>query len=208
PLVISRAPTSRTAVSCLVLAWCPAPLDTLSLHDALPIFHNEYGYENIIIGGISMGNFGAWRMIQKSTPGIEYVKGIIAICGSGSIGASELKMLPGIAWHGYVDDVVGYASHKKFVDSYNAAGGSVEFNTLTTPTYEGTPSIKHNAWTYAFNTNPAKDRTRQKVEEIFQQADIMKDLDRIRSERNTLKTENADLKGKIQNAKNIIGNAL
>src|SRR5690606_41480597 len=84
PLVISRAPTSRTAVSCLVLAWCPAPLDTLSLHDALPIFHNEYGYENIIIGGISMGNFGAWRMIQKSTPGIEYVKGIIAICGSGS----------------------------------------------------------------------------------------------------------------------------
>lgn len=170
--------------------------------------HNEYGYENIIIGGISMGNYGAWRMIQKSTPGIERVKGIVAICGSGSINVSELKLLPGIAWHGYIDDVVSYKSHKVFVDSYNAAGGSVEFNTLTTPTFEGTPSIKHNAWTYAFNTNPAKDRTVQKVNEIFAQAQINSDLERIRAERNALKTANADLVAKNQAAQTKLQSAL
>lgn len=170
--------------------------------------HNEYGYENIIIGGISMGNYGAWRMIQKSTPGIERVKGIVAICGSGSINVSELKLLPGIAWHGYIDDVVAYKSHKVFVDSYNAAGGSVEFNTITTPTFEGTPSIKHNAWTYAFNTNPAKDRTVQKVNEIFAQAQTISDLERIRAERNTLKTANVELTEKIERTRNRLRPAL
>jgi predicted esterase len=146
----------------------------------LPFLVEEYGYENIICGGISMGNYGAWRMIQKSTPGIERVKGIVAICGSGSIGVSELKMLPGIAWHGYLDDVVAYSTHKNYVDGYNAAGGSVDFNTL--------PTVKHNAWTYAFNTNIAKDRTAQKVIEMFSHAERDKKLKDFQTAKSNLQT--------------------
>jgi predicted esterase len=159
----------------------------------LPFLRDEYGYQNIIVGGISMGNYGAYRLIIDP-PGKELLKGFVAICGSASTSSiSSMVKLPGIAWHGTADPTVSYSGHKSFVDAYNAAGGQVEWNALD--------GVGHNAWTYAFNSDPSKDKSLQKVNQIF--ASIPASGDTAALER-----ENAELKAKIQNAKNIIGNAL
>lgn len=140
----------------------------------------EYGYTNIIQGGISMGGYGSWRMLINP-PGKELLCGFINICGSASTSSiSSMVKLPGIAWHGTADPTVAFSGHKSFVDAYNEAGGSIEFNTLI--------DRAHNAWTYAFNTNIAKDRTAQKVIEMFTHSERDKKLKDFQTAKSNLQT--------------------
>lgn len=172
----------------------------------LPFLNSHYGYENIIIGGISMGNYGAWRTIINP-PGREFLKGIIAICGScptGDVTINGQKMatipnqvkLPGIAWHGTADPTVGYSGHKGFVDKYNEAGGRIEFNAL--------PNVNHAAWSHAFNSNPAKDRTLQKVYEIFEHEALKRYVADLTVERDCLKKKVTDAETHIDEILDIL----
>ena len=159
----------------------------------LPFLNVEYGYTNIILAGISLGNYAAWKQTMKY-PGRQFLRGIVAVCGSGNkADIPNMEKLPGIAWHGTADPTVSYSSHKSFVDAYNAAGGEVEWNALD--------GVAHNAWTYAFNADPSKDKSLQKVNQIF--ASIPASDDTAALER-----ENADLKAKVENARRNIQDIL
>lgn len=119
-----------------------------------------YGYKNVVLAGISMGCFGIYDMLKYDLG--KNVKGVVACCGGADL--SEIQYMvkvPGIAWHGDIDDSPAkYPAHKSFVEAYNAAGGAIEFITL--------PGVKHNAWDYAFNADQAKDRSLAFANKIFE----------------------------------------
>jgi predicted esterase len=127
----------------------------------VPWVVSRFGYKNIILVGISMGNYAIYNMIRYEGDFLtKNVKGFVACCGAATpANAPKMSKLPGLAWHGTDDTIVKYADHKNFVDAYNAAGGKVEFMTLQ--------GVKHDAWNYAFRANPTEDKSLEFVNGIF-----------------------------------------
>jgi predicted esterase len=120
----------------------------------------KFGYKAIVNVGISMGGFGVWDQLRLDLG--DYTKGFVSIAARQEL--SEIpytKKLPGLAWAGTNDPLsqVQYKDVVACVEAYNAAGGKVELISL-----EG---VGHNAWDYAFNVDPAKDRTLAFVNKIF-----------------------------------------
>jgi predicted esterase len=118
----------------------------------------KFGYKNIVVAGISMGNYAIYDMMKWDIG--NHIKGFVACCGSQELAElPQTKKINGIAWHGTADTTVSYSNHKAFADAYNSAGGQLQFNSL-----EG---VGHNAWDYAFKANPAEDKSLEFVNGIF-----------------------------------------
>lgn len=129
------------------------------MYSVVPFAEKYYGYKNIILVGISMGGYGAYDILKNYTSR-HAVKAVVNVAGSADVSEVQYMVkIPGIAFHGDADPTVSYNNHKKFVDAYNAAGGSIEWVQL--------PGVGHNAWDHAFNMNPANDKALAFVNKIF-----------------------------------------
>lgn len=127
----------------------------------VPWVTSRYGYKNIVLVGISMGNYALYDMLRYERDFSEkHIKGFVACCGAAGLDeVPKMEKLQGLAWHGTIDDKVKYYDHKTMIDAYNAAGGKVEFISLD--------GVRHDAWNHAFKSDPTADRSLQFVNQIF-----------------------------------------
>lgn len=96
--------------------------------------------DRMYIGGLSMGGFGTWNVIQ------EYPRLFAAafpICGGGDpANAAKIADVPLWVFHGAKDDTVPPQFSRDMVRAIQAAGGH--------PGYCEYPDVGHDSWTCAF----------------------------------------------------------
>jgi predicted peptidase len=94
----------------------------------------------LYLGGLSMGGFGTWSIIQEHP---EMFAAAFPICGGGDPGkAAPLAQLPLWVFHGVKDSVVPVELSRSMVRAIEQAGGA--------PGYTQYPDVDHNSWTPAF----------------------------------------------------------
>jgi hypothetical protein len=122
----------------------------------------KFGYKSIIPIGISMGGFGVLDVLRLDLGARLFCKAFVSIAARQELPEIPTTLkLPGLAWAGMADPLlqVQYKDVVAYVEAYNAGGGNVELI--------GLEGVGHNAWDYAFNIDPTKDRTLAFVNKIF-----------------------------------------
>jgi predicted peptidase len=92
------------------------------------------------LGGLSMGGFGTWNIIQEYPT---LFAAAFPICGGGNPEkAARIAQMPLWVFHGVKDSVVPVAFSQNMVRAIEAAGGY--------PGYTQYPEVDHGSWTFAF----------------------------------------------------------
>jgi len=94
----------------------------------------------LYLGGLSMGGFGTWNVIQMYP---HLFAAAFPICGGGDPSrVKELATMPIWIFQGAIDDTVPPRLSREMVQALQAAGGH--------PGYCEFPGVGHNSWTNAF----------------------------------------------------------
>ncbi len=97
--------------------------------------------KRIYIGGLSMGGFGTFDMLQRYP---DFFSAAFPICGGG-IPADAIKYAKNVTmwvFHGAKDNVVNPGLSRNMVAALKAAGGNVKYTEY--------PEANHNSWDSAF----------------------------------------------------------
>jgi predicted peptidase len=96
--------------------------------------------DRMYIGGLSMGGFGTWNVIQEYP---DLFAAAFPICGGGDPKKAErIAKLPLWVFHGAKDETVPPQLSRDMVQAIQAAGGH--------PGYSEYPDVGHDSWTNAF----------------------------------------------------------
>lgn len=111
----------------------------------VPHLMMQYGAEDIVVTGLSMGGYGTWNMLWRDH--YKKLKAIVPVCGASNFSNyQDANNIPVLAVHGDKDTKVYYSRGKKTVDLLNEAHpGQAELITL--------PGVGHNAWDQAYDVN-------------------------------------------------------
>jgi len=96
--------------------------------------------DRLYVGGLSMGGFGTWNIIQEHP---DLFAAAFPICGGGDPAkAGRIAALPIWVFQGARDDVVPPERSREMVTALQEAGGH--------PGYSEYPDVGHDSWTCAF----------------------------------------------------------
>ena len=96
--------------------------------------------DRMYIGGLSMGGFGTWNVIQEYP---DLFAAAFPICGGGDPAkAARIAALPLWVFHGAKDEVVPPQRSREMVQAIQEAGGH--------PGYSEYPDVNHDSWSCAF----------------------------------------------------------
>ena len=121
--------------------WWPNEIDMLTnlLDDIVERY--DVDEERIYLTGLSMGGYGAWRMVTEEP---ERFAAAAPICGGGIPALAEkFKDVPVWAFHGAKDDVVPVKESEEMVNALKACGGQVKLTVY--------PEAEHDSWTETYN---------------------------------------------------------
>ena len=102
----------------------------------------------IVIGGLSMGGYGAWEYAMRWP---EQVACAVAVCGGGdATRAQRLAGIPVWAFHGDQDTTIPPEASRTLVAAVNAANAARGLGALVR--YSEYPGVGHGSWEQAFAT--------------------------------------------------------
>jgi len=121
--------------------WWPNEIDMLTnlLDDIVERY--EVDEERVYLTGLSMGGYGAWRLVTEEP---ERFAAAAPICGGGIPALAEkFKDVPVWAFHGAKDGVVPLKESEDMVNALKACGGQVKLTVY--------PDAEHDSWTETYN---------------------------------------------------------
>lgn len=99
--------------------------------------------ERIYVTGQSMGGQGTWGAVAMRPT---FFAAAVPVCGGWKTSdAAQIKDVPIWVFHGAEDKTVPVRYSREMVEALRAVGGA--------PKYTEYPSVGHNAWTQAYNTD-------------------------------------------------------
>ena len=134
--------TSEQIVAMVRKAWKPEELIQL-IDNATSQLNIDR--DRVYVTGLSMGGFGAWRLIATYP---DRFAAAVPICAGGEPEkmAKAASRVPIWAFHGAKDPIVPLELGQKMVDAVKQAGGDVRFTVY--------PEATHNSWKETYD-NPA-----------------------------------------------------
>ena len=118
------------------------PIELMALLDEIESKY-KVDTDRIYVTGLSMGGFGAWRLVAYVP---DRFAAIAPICGGGEIyWGKSIARLPVWAFHGEKDDVVPVERSQAMVDAMKKEGGNPKLTIY--------PNADHDSWTETYD-NP------------------------------------------------------
>jgi len=129
--------------------WWPNEVDMLTnlLDDIISRY--DVDEERIYLTGLSMGGYGAWRLVTEEP---ERFAAVAPICGGGIPALAEkFKDVPVWAFHGAKDDIVPLERSQVMVDALKAVGSDVKFTVYPEGLESAAEDVPlHDVWTEVY----------------------------------------------------------